>query len=56
MVQAKSIRIPSVEDHPVFREGLATILGSRQDMLIVAQPPNAVDAVAEFRHIGPSSP
>jgi len=50
MVQAKSIRIPSVEDHPVFREGLATILGSRQDMLIVAQPSNAVDAVAEFRH------
>jgi DNA-binding NarL/FixJ family response regulator len=53
MAQPKPIRILSVEDHPVFREGLATIIGSQRDMLLVAQASNAVEAVAEFRRHRP---
>jgi len=43
------IRILSVDDHPVFREGLSTIIASQQDMLLVAQASNAVEAISEFR-------
>jgi DNA-binding NarL/FixJ family response regulator len=53
MVPGKPIRILTVEDHPVFREGLATIIGSEPDMLLVAQAANAVDAITEFRRHRP---
>jgi DNA-binding NarL/FixJ family response regulator len=47
------IRILIVEDHPVFREGLGTIIGSQRDMRLVAQATNAVEAMAEFRRHRP---
>jgi DNA-binding NarL/FixJ family response regulator len=49
----QQIRILSVEDHPVFREGLATTIGSQSDMQLVAQAANAVDAMSEFRRHRP---
>jgi DNA-binding NarL/FixJ family response regulator len=53
MALATPIRILSVEDHPVFRQGLATIIGTESDMVLVGQAANAVDAVAEFRRHRP---
>src|ERR1700739_4302808 len=50
------MRILSVEDHPVFRQGLAAIVSAERDMLLVGQASNAVDAVAEFRRHRPDHP
>lgn len=53
MADTKPVRILSVDDHPVFREGLSTIIGSQPDMLLVAQAADAVEALAEFRRHRP---
>src|SRR5215510_14356274 len=53
MATPKSIRILSVEDHPVFREGLNTIIASQPDMLLVAEARNGAEALEEFRRQRP---
>src|SRR5271155_2704278 len=50
---AAPIRILCVEDHPVFREGLAIVISSQPDMRLLGYAGNGVEAVAEFRRHQP---
>lgn len=53
MNPGKPIRILTVEDHPVFRAGLTTIITSEPDLLLVGQATNGAEAIAEFRRHRP---
>jgi len=43
------IRILSVDDHPLLREGIAAVLATEKDMVLVAEACNGREAVELFR-------
>jgi DNA-binding NarL/FixJ family response regulator len=47
------IRVFTVDDHPLLREGIAAIISSQEDMLLVSQAASGTEAVALFDELKP---
>ena len=50
---AHAIRVLSIDDHPLLREGIAAIIGAREDMCLVGQAATARDGIREYHEKKP---
>ena len=50
---AHAIRVLSIDDHPLLREGIAATIGAQEDMRLVGQAATARDGVREYREKKP---
>ena len=48
-MSADSIHILAVDDHPIFREGLAMVLATQPDMKLAAEACSGREAIEQFR-------
>jgi DNA-binding NarL/FixJ family response regulator len=46
---SKKIRILTVDDHPVLRQGIAALIADESDMTMVAEAANGREAIQQFR-------
>jgi DNA-binding NarL/FixJ family response regulator len=53
MMSNPAIRILSVDDHPLLRDGIAAVLESQPDMTLVGQACNGREAIEDFRRLRP---
>ena len=49
MNDSQKIRILTVDDHPVLRQGIAALIADESDMTLVAEAANGREAIQQFR-------
>ena len=47
--ESRRIRLLAVDDHPLLREGIASLLADEPDMTVVAEATNGREAIEQFR-------
>jgi DNA-binding NarL/FixJ family response regulator len=53
MGEQERIRVLCVDDHPLLREAITTLIASQPDMLLMAAAPNGQEAIQQFRKYRP---
>lgn len=53
MTEAAPIRILAIDDHPLLREGIGTIINHQQGMQMIGGASNAQEGLQEFRKLKP---
>jgi DNA-binding NarL/FixJ family response regulator len=53
MNSSKPIRVFTVDDHPLLREGIAAVIGSQEDMLLISQASSGAEAVERYGELQP---
>jgi DNA-binding NarL/FixJ family response regulator len=46
---SKKIRILTVDDHPILRQGISALIEDESDMALVAEAANGLEAIQQFR-------
>jgi DNA-binding NarL/FixJ family response regulator len=49
MTQETPIRVLSIDDHPLLRDGLAVLINNRPGMVLIGQASSAQEGLAQFR-------